>query len=273
MPPAHTSRAGPNSRQAGRRENRISYDCLSHSTEDLLEQQPTEDQSRVLIISAHPDDSEFGAAGSAAVWTSEGKEVFYLVCTRGDKGSDDPNMTSERLSQIREREQRNAVAETGGKEINFLDFKDGELTPTYQFREAIVREIRRVRPYTIVTHDPTHVYSDQGINHPDHRAVGTAVLDSVYPTARDRLNFLQHEVEGLKPHKVREILLWGAPEPNHWVDISEGLDKKVAALAQHKSQIGELDKLRDRLAERARQVGVEKGIPMAEAFRRITMGR
>lgn len=238
-----------------------------------MTQQPAEDQSRVLIISAHPDDSEYGAAGSAAVWTAEGKEVFYLVCTRGDKGSDDPNMTSERLSQIREQEQRNAVAEIGGKEVNFLDFKDGELAPTYQFREAIVREIRRVRPYTVVTHDPTHVYSDQGINHPDHRAVGTAVLDSVFPTARDRLNYLQHEVEGLKPHKVREILLWGAQEPNHWVDIGPAIDKKVAALSQHKSQIGDHDKLRERMAERAGHLGEKKGIAMAEAFRRITMGR
>lgn len=236
-----------------------------------MTQQPDEDQSRVLIISAHPDDSEFGAGGSAAAWIAEGKEVFYLVCTRGDKGSDDPNMTSERLSRIREQEQRNAVAVIGGAEVNFLDFKDGELTPSYQFREAIVREIRRVRPYTVVTHDPVNVYSDGGINHPDHRAVGTAVLDSVYPTARDRLNYLQHEVEGLKPHKVREILLWGAQQPNYWVDIGEVLDKKVAALAQHKSQIGDIDKLRQRMTERAKNVGADKG--MAEAFRRIAMGR
>ena len=177
-----------------------------------MEQQPTEDQSRVLIISAHPDDSEFGAAGSAAVWTAEGKEVFYLVCTRGDKGSDDPNMTSERLSQIREQEQRKRRSRNRRHRGQFPRFqRRGANSLATNFARPSCERSGGCGPTRVVTHDPTHVYSDQGINHPDHRAVGTAVLDSVYPTARDRLNFLQHEVEGLKPHKVREILLWGAP--------------------------------------------------------------
>ena len=272
-PPNALARGSAKSGQAGRSVNRIRCDLLSQPTEDLLDQKPTDDRSRVLIISAHPDDSEFGSAGSVGVWAAEGKEVYYLVCTRGDKGSEDPNMTSERLARIREDEQRNAVAAAGGRGVNFLDFKDGELTPSYQFREAIVREIRGVRPFTVVTHDPTVVYSDQSINHPDHRAVGTAVLDSIYPTARDRLNFLQHEVEGLGSHKVKEVLLWGALEPNYWVDIAKTFDKKIAALSEHKSQFKDFDKLRERLSERARDVGAPQGMAMAEAFRRIDMDR
>src|SRR5207302_40524 len=125
-----------------------------------------------------------------------------------------PEMTSERLVDLREAEQRAAGAVLGVREVNFLDFPDGELAPTLDFRRAIVREIRRVRPTVVFTHDPTNVYSETNINHPDHRAVGTAVLDSIYPTARDRLNFPEHERDGLHAHKVKEVYLWGAAKPN-----------------------------------------------------------
>lgn len=233
----------------------------------------SEQPTRVLVIAAHPDDPEFGCGGTSARWAREGKEVYYLVCTRGHKGSAEADMTSERLVETREREQRAAGAEVGAKEVNFLPFTDGELTPNLEFRKAVVREIRRVRPDIVVTHDPTVMYTSSHINHPDHRAVGTATLDSVYPTARDRLNFPEHEQEGLLPHKVKEVYLWGATSPNEWVDISGTIDQKIAALRHHVSQVGQADELAGRIRERAQKVGEPQGIPYAEAFFKITMAR
>lgn len=239
-----------------------------------MEQQvQAEGPVRVLVIGAHPDDPEFACGGTSARWADEGKEVYYLVCTRGNKGSSDSDMTMDRLIQIREQEQRAAAKVIGACEVNFLDFTDGELAPTLEFREAIVREIRRVRPQIIMTHDPTAVYSVNHINHPDHRAVGTATLDAIYPTARDRLNFPHHEREGLLAHKVKEVYLWGAATPTVWVDISSTMDRKIEALRCHVSQVGKAENLAERMRERAKHVGEPQGIPLAEAFFRIEMAR
>lgn len=228
---------------------------------------------RVLVIGAHPDDPEFACGGTSARWASEGREVYYLVCTRGDKGTHDTEMTAERLVQIREAEQRAAAAVIGAKEVTFLDFQDGELAPTLEFREAIVREIRRIRPRVVCTHDPTTVYTNGSINHPDHRAVGTATLDAVYPTARDRLQFPSHEQSGLLPHKVEEVYLWGSTNPNEWIDISVSFDRKIEALRCHVSQVGNAENLASRMRERAQQVGEPHGIPLAEAFARVGLAR
>lgn len=233
----------------------------------------TAEPLRVLVVAAHPDDPEFGCGGTTARWAAEGAEVYYLLCTRGDKGSADAEMTSARLVETRMDEQRAAGAVVGAREVNFLDLTDGELYPDLTLREAIVREIRRVRPQVVVTHDPTSVYSGGHINHPDHRAVGTATLDSVYPTARDRLNFPDHEQSGLQPHKVKEVYLWGAPTPNTWVDVSSSIDTKIAALRHHVSQVGKADELAKRIRERSQAVGEPQGIPFAEAFFRIQMAR
>jgi LmbE family N-acetylglucosaminyl deacetylase len=228
---------------------------------------------RVLVIGAHPDDPEFACGGTSAKWAAEGKEIYYLVCTRGHKGSSERDMTTERLIELRQQEQRAAGAVIGAREVNFLDFTDGELTPNLDFRKAIVREIRRVRPRIVFTHDPTSVYSENNINHPDHRAVGTATLDSIYPTARDRLNFPEHEDEGLLAHKVKEVYLWGPPKPNVWIDISSSIERKIEALRCHVTQVGQAEQLAERMRERARAVGEPQGIPMAEAFFKITMAR
>lgn len=239
-----------------------------------MEQQVNaEEPVRVLVVAAHPDDPEFACGGTSARWAAEGKDVYYLVCTRGNKGSSDPEMISERLIRIREEEQRAAAEVIGAREVTFLDFVDGELVPTFQFREAIVREIRRVRPRIVVTHDPMVMYTDGHINHPDHRAVGTATIDSVYPTARDRLNYPEHERAGLLPHKVKEVYLWGASAPNVWVDISSSIDRKIDALRCHVSQVGNAEQLAERMRDRAKQVGEPQGIPLAEAFFRIEMAR
>jgi LmbE family N-acetylglucosaminyl deacetylase len=234
---------------------------------------PREDPTRVLVVAAHPDDPEFACGGTSAGWAAEGKEVYYLLCTRGDKGTSDREMTSERLVDIREREQRAAASVIGAREVTFLRFPDGELAPTLEFREAIVQEIRRIRPQVVVTHDPTSVYGESNINHPDHRAVGTATLDAIYPTARDRLQFPAHEEAGLLPHKVKEVYLWGAPKPNVWIDVSSAFDRKIEALRCHVSQVGKAEQLAERMRERAKHVGEPQGIPLAEAFFRITMTR
>jgi LmbE family N-acetylglucosaminyl deacetylase len=226
-----------------------------------------------LVIGAHPDDPEFACGGSTAYWVSQGKDVYYVVCTRGDKGSANPEMTSDRLVQIREKEQRDAAAVLGVKEVNFLGFPDGELAPTYEFRRAIVEQIRRIRPGIVCTHDPTSVYGPSYLNHPDHRAVGTATLDAIYPTARDRLNYPEHEQAGLLPHKVKEVYLWGAPTPNAWIDVSTTIDKKIEALRCHVSQVGQAEQLADRIRERAKQIGEPQGLPFAEAFFKVTMAR
>ncbi|HEX5416029.1 MAG TPA: PIG-L deacetylase family protein [Chloroflexota bacterium] len=233
----------------------------------------TAEPVRVLVVAAHPDDPEFGCGGTTARWAAEGAEVYYLVCTRGDKGSADGEMTSARLVETRMAEQRAAGAAIGAREVNFLSLTDGELYPDLTLREAIVREIRRVRPQIVVTHDPTSVYSAGHLNHPDHRAVGQATLDSVYPTARDRLNFPQHERDGLLAHKVKEVYLWGAPSPNTWVDVSASIDTKIAALRHHVSQVGKAEELGKRIRERAQATGEPQGIPFAEAFFRIQMAR
>jgi LmbE family N-acetylglucosaminyl deacetylase len=220
-----------------------------------------------MVITAHPDDSEFSAAGTIAKWVAEGKEVVYVICTNGDKGSDDPNMTSERLAKIREKEQRAAAAVLGVKEVVFLGYPDGGLEDTPELRGAIVRQIRKFKPYTVVTSDPHRRY----IWHRDHRIVGRVVADAVFPYARDRLSYPDHQSEGLQPHKVREVYFSAAEEPDTFVDISETFHKKIEALKCHKSQLEKrfLVDLEARLRERAANLGKERNIHLAEAFYRV----
>ena len=236
-------------------------------------EQTTEQPIRVLVVGAHPDDPEFACGGTVAVWVSEGKEVHYLVCTQGDKGSEDPAMTSEKLMAIRVAEQRAAAAVLGVKSVTFLSCRDAELSPNLELRKHIVRAIRQIRPHAVVTHDPATIYGENFINHPDHRAVGTATLDAIFPTARDRLNFPEHEREGLLAHKVKEVYLWGSQNPNFWVDVSPVFEKKVEAILQHRSQVRAPEELRERMRERLRTVGAARGLEMAEAFHRIVMAR
>jgi LmbE family N-acetylglucosaminyl deacetylase len=229
--------------------------------------------TRVLLIAAHPDDTEFSSGGTVAEWVRQGREVYYLVCTRGDKGSADPEMLPGRLMKIREAEQRAAAEVLGVKQVGFLNFRDGELAPTLELRGEIVHAIRKIRPDVVLTHDPATLYSEEFINHPDHRAVGQAALDAIYPTARDRLQFPEHLAEGLEPHKVKEIYLWGSLRANHWVDITPAFDRKVQALVQHESQISDPSGIGKRMRERASALGQPHGIDLAEAFFRIVMAR
>ncbi len=229
----------------------------------------TSPKARVVVITPHPDDSEFGAAGTIARWVAEGREVFYVICTNGDKGSDDPEMTSERLAAIRKQEQEEAAAILGVKEVVFLGYPDGGLEDTPEFRGRIVRCIREFRPETVLTPDPYRRY----IWHRDHRVTGRVALDAVFPYARDRLSYPEHEAEGLKPHKVREVYLWGSEEADTFIDISQTFDRKIAALRCHRSQISERFSrtIEQRMRERAAALGKENGMPLAEAFHKVVI--
>lgn len=223
----------------------------------------------VLVIGAHPDDPEFGCGGSIARWVREGRPVTYLVMTRGDKGSHDPTMTAERLMRLREGEQRAAAAILGVTDVRFLDCLDGEIVPSLEVRKQIVKVIREVRPGTVVTHDPTLVLPREGfVNHPDHRATGTVVVDACFPASELHLAFPEQLAAGLEIHKVTEILFWSTSDASYFVDITETIDIKIRALTEHKSQISDMKRLEERMRERGRVLGQDHNMRYAEAFRR-----
>ena len=208
---------------------------------------------RALVIAAHPDDSEFGAAGTVALWVRDGWEFHYLICTDGSKGTEDPEMTAEKLVPLRREEQRAAAAMLGVKDVSFLDYVDGELTYTRELMRDVVRHIRRLRPYAVFSHDPNQIVRNMFINHPDHRCAGTVALDAVYPMARNRPSFPELLAEGLEPHSVKEVYLWSVSEGNFEVDVTPVADLKFKALMQHKSQFVHMEERmrgwRDRWAE------------------------
>lgn len=197
----------------------------------------TDGPRRALVIAAHPDDADFGAAGTTALWVSQGWEFYYLVCTNGAKGSDDPSMTRDELIEKRRDEQRAAANVLGVKDVFFLDYEDGELTPSRALLGDVVRVIRQVQPYAVFTHDPEAVIvRDSFVNHSDHRATGLTAVDAVYPAARDRMNFPEQIGAGLQPHKVSAIYIWGTERDNTKIDITDVIERKVAALKAHGSQ-------------------------------------
>ena len=223
---------------------------------------------RALVVAAHPDDADFGAAGVSALLARAGWHVRYLVATDGSKGSDDPSFTPERLVAMREQEQRDAAALLGVTDVRFLHFTDGELVAGRALLGAIVREIREFQPYAVYTHDPEPVIiRNSFVNHSDHRATGLATVDAVYPAARDRLNFPEHIAAGLPTHKVRELYLWGANEPNFDVDISDILELKIQALLAHPSQFP----TDDAFITRMRTFWREPDGRSLERFRRVVM--
>lgn len=226
-----------------------------------------EGPKRALVISAHPDDSEFGAAGTAYLWTQEGWEFHYLICTDGSKGTEDPEMTPDKMVPIRRQEQREAVEVVGGKSVEFLDYVDGELKYTPDFMRAVVRKIRTLKPYAVFSHDPNQIVRNQFINHPDHRCVGEVALDAVYPIARNGPSFPELRDEGLMPYSVAEVYLWTASEINCEIDITDVMDKKLEALSKHKSQIADFDET----AERVRNFWKNEEGRYVERFRRIQL--
>ncbi len=223
-----------------------------------------------MVVVAHPDDAEFMVAGTVAAWAKNGSEITLVVITRGDKGSEDPEMTPSRLTEIREAEQRAAGAVLGVKNFVFMGYEDGYLQPTLQLRRDITRLIRQYRPEIVMTFDPTNrIFSDTYVNHPDHRAAGDATLDAVFPSARDRLTFPELLTENLLPHKVAQLWLGGTKEPNVWVDISATMALKRLALGAHPSQFGE--DIIGFVEEMSRGSATDQPFEYAEAFRRITL--
>lgn len=230
---------------------------------------------RVLGVFAHPDDAEFFAGGTFARWAAEGAEITFVLATSGDKGSDDLAMTSETLAAIREQESLAAAEALGVKQVVFLRYKDGELFPNLELRRDITRMIRMKKPDIVVTLDPTRFWYDtRSINHPDHRAIGAATLESVFPTARDRLNFIELERdEGLETHKALTIYIAGAEEPTTTVDVTDYIGTQVKALLEHKSQIKDPDQLHERIATRKIDPDSPPEYPRnIERFRVIQLG-
>jgi LmbE family N-acetylglucosaminyl deacetylase len=225
----------------------------------------------MLVVVAHPDDAEFGVAGTAARWVQEGRQVVYVVCTSGGKGTSDRNVEPERLAMIREGEQEAAAKVLGVREVVFLRLPDQGLEDTADFRKMIVREIRKYRPGTVVTSDPYHRY----IWHRDHKIVGQVTLDAVYPFARDHLAYPDLLAEGLEPHKVREMLFFGSEDVNYRSNISTTFDLKVAALRCHASQVKELKvpDLEAWVREWACSMAEGSECELAEAFHRIEIRR
>lgn len=233
-------------------------------------QQETPKIERVLGVFAHPDDPEFFAGGTLARWAAHGAQITLLLVTSGDKGSEDPDMTHDRLVEIREAEERAAAAALGARDVVFLRVPDGEVIHTLDLRRQITRIIRLRQPDTVVTCDPTAYWYGSGyINHPDHRAVGDVTMAAVFPTARDRLNFIELERdEGLDTHKVRYLYLAGPAEATHFVDISDHVETKITALREHKSQIKDMDAMAENIRRRALDTRSPEDSPRyIEAFR------
>jgi LmbE family N-acetylglucosaminyl deacetylase len=207
--------------------------------------------SRVLVILAHPDDPEFFCGGTVARWAAEGRKISYCLLTRGDKGADRTGTDPQILARTREAEQRAAARVLGVLEVIFLDYPDGYLMPDLALRKDIVGVIRRVRPDIVITCDPTNFFpSSDYINHPDHRAAGQATLDAVFPAAGSGMFFPELEREqGLTPHRVSFVYVAEAQRPNTTVDVTAYLDRKVAALREHKSQIEDVQGLDARMRE------------------------
>lgn len=233
---------------------------------------------RVLVVSAHPDDPEFGFGGAVAKLTSEGTEVIYVICTDGSQGGEDPEVPDADLTATRYEEQRAAAGVLGVKDVVFLGFKDGHLAPDLDLRRAITEQIRLFKPDAVFTHSPIRNLSiGIGASHPDHTAVGEAALSAVYPDARNPRAFRDLLSEGLTAHKVKEVWLGAWTDGDHVVDVTPYVDKVIQALRCHRSQFEKPDRdpdwdfekfLRERLAE----VGKPHGYEYAQRFRRIETG-
>lgn len=222
---------------------------------------------RVLVVVAHPDDAEFGCAGTVARWTDSGTEVEYLICTDGASGSADPAIGREELTELRQREQRDAARVLGVARVGFLGRPDGGLTADDDLRRELVRAIRRFRPEIVVCQNAVRHYANLGGNHPDHLAAGQATIEAVYPYARNPYSFPELLNEGLEAHEVAEAWVTGTEFPDHLVDVTGTLERKLEALHCHRSQhrTDPAEWVKARLAASGRP----RGMAYAESFRRV----
>ncbi|HET7676517.1 MAG TPA: PIG-L deacetylase family protein [Candidatus Limnocylindrales bacterium] len=234
-------------------------------------QAPDSDRpERILVIVAHPDDADFGPAATVAAWVDGGSVARLVCCTSGDAGGEDPELDPLELAHLREQEQRAAAAIVGYEEVVFLHRPDGALENDLALREQLVRLLREFRPDAVMAMDPTVLIHDDGyIQHTDHRAAGMAALDAVYPAARNPMAFPHLARQGLAAHVVPRVYLFWSERPNIWLDIGATLERKVAALRAHASQIREPEKLETRIREWAAEEGARCGVAAAEAFRLV----
>jgi len=224
-----------------------------------------------MAIVAHPDDIEFSCAGTLARWVNDGARISYVICTSGDVGFDEPNMTKEKAAQIREAEQLAAADIVGASEVIFLHEPDGLLQPTIELRKKLVREIRRFQPEVVMCGDPTIVWAGNDyINHPDHRAAATAALDATFPAAGQPQLFEELAQEGLLAHKPRKVYVTSWRGADYFVDIEETIEIKIDALRAHKSQMKDWDP-EDFIRKWAAESGEGKEMTYAEGFRVVTL--
>ena len=240
-----------------------------------------------MVIGAHPDDDDFGAAATSALWAKQGKKVVWVVMTDGTEGSEVPSLNDTEFMLEREREQRMACEVLGVQAVEFLRFPDGHLTNSEAARKAVVRLIRQYRPRVVFTHDPSsHIFAPDPdtkpddtayLNHPDHRATGNIVLDAIFPAVGNPRSYRELLAEGLLPYRVHELYLFFTGTENTYIDVTETIDLKGKALQCHVTQFGPetnmFERLRERAAEVAKEAKEKKGLDMqyAESFRRIKL--
>lgn len=226
---------------------------------------------RVLVVSAHPDDSDFGASGTIAQWVKKGIKVAYVFCTNGDQGGEESGFTKEEMPAIRQREQREAGAAIGVTDITFLNYVDGNLEATLGLRKDLVRQIRISQPDRMVCQSPERNWDRIGASHPDHLAAGEAAIQAVYPDARNPFAFTDLlEKEGLQPWRVKEIWVSAFANPDHFVDITDTFDLKIKALQAHASQTGHNENLETMVREWGERNAAAAGFAqgrIAEAFK------
>lgn len=233
---------------------------------------PGDAVARVLVVTAHPDDVDFGAAGTVATFTDAGAEVSYCVVTDGESGGADPRVPRAEMAEIRRAEQRAAAAEVGVRDVSFLGYPDGRVVPTLELRRDLARVVRSVRPDLVVAPSPERWWDRLFSSHPDHLAVGEAATCAVYPDARNPFAHPALLEEGYEPHTVSELWLMAAPTVTVAVDTTATFERKIAALSHHRSQIEDLGQVRERLIARAAETARAAGMPegtLAEAFRKV----
>jgi len=242
-------------------------------------QEPTEmtdEQKVAMVIVAHPDDAEFGSAGTLAKWANEGWSVYQVIVTDGASGGPDDATKvgleeQRKVSETRKAEQRKAASILGIKDVFFLDYRDGLVQPTLELRKDIVRLLRKYRPYRVICPSPDRTWTPSyaiGRYHPDHLAVGEATIAAVYPASQNPWDFPELlEEEGLYPHKVKELYVSGAPVNNCAIDISDTIDKKIEALRAHQSQLGDhFEQIEEWIRGGSAKAGEEYDLPFAERF-------
>jgi LmbE family N-acetylglucosaminyl deacetylase len=232
---------------------------------------------QILVITAHPDDVDFASAGTVATWTDAGIDVTYCVVTDGDAGGNDVTVARADMASIRRGEQIAAAKQVGVNNVLFLGYPDGRVEATLALRKDLARVIRQVRPQRVACPSPERNYARPGVSHPDHRAVGSAALDAVYPDARNPFAFPELlDGEGLAPWTVSEVWLMGSPlAPNHHVDVTETFNRKISALRAHESQTGHAEGLEDRLREWLSRAAAQAGMPegrLAEVYQVLEFG-